>query len=84
MSTSSGALDDLRREIEKDDREIDAKKREKQLEERETDRKRRDLATAEEKMRAIQLKIDELEASRMRNHADLENLQREIQKSIKG
>ena len=83
MGTSTQALEELEREMGRENREIEKKKIAKQAKEKELTKKKWEMEKVEAEVGVIQSEINQLEQRRLQNKIKLESIQRELERLSK-
>ena len=83
MGTSTQVLEELEREMGRENREIEKKKIAKQAKEKELTKKKWEMEKVEAEVGVIQSEINQLEQRRLQNKIKLESIQRELERLSK-
>lgn len=83
MGTSTQAFEELEREMDRENREIEKKKIAKQAKDRELTKKKLEMEKVEAEVGVIQSEINQLEQRRLQNKVKLESIQRELERLSK-
>ena len=83
MGTSTQVLEELEREMGRENREIEKKKIAKQAKDKELAKKKWEMEKVEAEMGVIQSEINQLEQRRLQNKFKLESIERELERLSK-